>query len=133
MINKINILKQNIKYKKITVLGSGISGQGAAILGNYLGAYILLSDINKPKKINSKILRKNITTEFNGHSKKVLESDLIILSPGINFKSIELANEINLHEVTEHTFGGGFNNINQLTHSISAASDEGIFYIENPL
>ena len=41
-----------------------------------------------------------------------------------------LAKEINLHEATEHTFGGGFNNINQASHSLSAASDEGLFYIE---
>ena len=35
--------------KKITILGAGISGQGAATLANYLGAKVLLSD-NKYKQ-----------------------------------------------------------------------------------
>jgi len=44
----------------------------------------------------------------------------------------DLTNQIGLHESGggEHTFGGGFNNINQLTHSISALSDEGVYNIQ---
>ena len=51
MIYKIKNIKNNIKNKNITILGAGISGQGAALLGNYVGANILLSDIKKPKFI----------------------------------------------------------------------------------
>ena len=42
----------------------------------------------------------------------------------------ELTTQIGLYESGEHTFGGGFNNINQLAHSISAASDEGVYNIQ---
>jgi hypothetical protein len=44
----------------------------------------------------------------------------------------DLANQRGLHESGggEHTFGGGFNNVNQLTKSISALSDEGTYNIQ---
>ena len=42
----------------------------------------------------------------------------------------ELTTQIGLYESGEHTFGGGFNNINQMAHSISAASDEGVYNIQ---
>jgi hypothetical protein len=41
----------------------------------------------------------------------------------------QLADQINLHE-GEHTFGGGFNNINQNYAAGSAYSDEGVYQIE---
>ena len=72
----------NIQNKKITVLGAGVSGIGAAQLANYLGAIVHLSDSNNIK-ITNKLLEK-ISFEFNGHSKKCYESDLVIISPGIN-------------------------------------------------
>ena len=50
MIQKIKILKKYIKNKKITIIGAGVSGQGAALLANQLGAKVLISDIKKPKK-----------------------------------------------------------------------------------
>lgn len=42
----------------------------------------------------------------------------------------ELAGQIGLYESGEHTFGGGFNNINQQAHSISALSNDGIYNIQ---
>ena len=42
----------------------------------------------------------------------------------------ELADQIGLYESGEHTFGGGFNNINQQAHSISALSNDGIYNIQ---
>ena len=35
-MKEINYLKNNIINKNITVLGEGVSGQGASILANYL-------------------------------------------------------------------------------------------------
>ena len=95
MIEKIKILKENIKNKKIAILGAGVSGQGAALLGNHLKSRILLSDIKEPKIIIPTIINKNIMTEFSGHSEKILDSDLIILSPGIDYNSLKLKKEIN--------------------------------------
>ena len=51
MINIENI-KNNISSKRITVIGSGISGKGASNLANYLGAKVLLSTNKKQPNIN---------------------------------------------------------------------------------
>ena len=40
-MKKLNDIKQNINKKKITVLGGGVSGIGAATLANFLGAKVL--------------------------------------------------------------------------------------------
>ena len=111
MIYKIKNIKNNIKNKNITILGAGISGQGAALLGNYVGANILLSDIKKPKFIKKNISKLNIKTEFNGHSKSCLDSDLIIISPGINpklNKLIKRASQKNIPIISEIEFASWF-------------------------
>ena len=88
MINKINIIKNNIKNKKVAVLGAGVSGQGAAMLADFMGAKVLVSDIKRPKKLKyNKILNSRIKFEFGKHSNKCLNADLIIISPGININN----------------------------------------------
>ena len=89
-MKSINNIKNKIQDKNITVLGAGISGQGASQLANYLGANVLLSDDKKIKKLNS--LSKNIKMEFK-HSKKCLQSDLVIVSPGINPSDTTIINK----------------------------------------
>ena len=37
---------ESIKNKKITIIGAGISGRGASKLASYLGAKVILTDIN---------------------------------------------------------------------------------------
>jgi len=71
--------------KRVSILGSGISGIGAAILAKNKGYDVFVSDINK---INAKAKNKldsiSIPWEENNHSYNNLkESDLIIKSPGI--------------------------------------------------
>ena len=43
----IEEIKNNIYNKKITVIGAGISGQGASNLANHIGAKVLLSTNKK--------------------------------------------------------------------------------------
>ncbi|MDR3253480.1 MAG: UDP-N-acetylmuramoyl-L-alanine--D-glutamate ligase [Endomicrobium sp.] len=66
--------------KNIGVLGLGKSGIAAANLAVKLGYNVFASDIQE-KKIKN--LNKKIIKEFGEHSEKILNSDVIIKSPGI--------------------------------------------------
>ena len=72
-----------IQNKKIGILGAGSSGLAAAELAYKLGANVFVSDFNKKNKISI----KGIESEFGKHSDKILDSDIIIKSPGISRKS----------------------------------------------
>ena len=72
-----------IEDKKIGILGAGLSGLAAAELAHKLGANVFVTDSNKKNKINI----KGIESESGNHSNKILNSDLIIKSPGISRKS----------------------------------------------
>ena len=107
-MTKLNDIKQNINNKTITVLGGGISGIGAATLANFLGAEVLLSNNKKTQAFKS--LNSNIKIEFS-HTKKCLESDLVIISPGINPNNssiVKKINEYNIPIVSEIEFGYWF-------------------------
>jgi UDP-N-acetylmuramoylalanine--D-glutamate ligase len=67
--------------KNIGVLGLGKSGVAAANLAAKLGYNVFASD-SKEKKIRN--LNKKIIKEFGGHSDRILNSDVIIKSPGIH-------------------------------------------------
>jgi UDP-N-acetylmuramoylalanine--D-glutamate ligase len=76
--------------KKISVLGLGKSGVAAANLAVKLGYEVFASDV-KPKPASmpcsralTRLLSNKIQTEFGGHTDKVLESGIIIKSPGIH-------------------------------------------------
>ena len=70
---------------KITILGAGESGIGAALLGKSRGYKVFVSDNGN---INSSLIEEmdsnKIDYEQNVHSEeKILASDLVIKSPGI--------------------------------------------------
>ncbi len=71
--------------KKLSILGAGESGVGAAILGVKEGFEVFVSDRGKGKAASIEELKKRgIPFETEKHSeKKILEADLIIKSPGI--------------------------------------------------
>jgi UDP-N-acetylmuramoylalanine--D-glutamate ligase len=68
--------------KNLGVLGLGKSGIAAANLGVKLGYNVFASDLGNKK--NLKKLNKKVNTEFGGHSEKILDSDIIVKSPGIH-------------------------------------------------
>ena len=72
-----------IKNKNITVLGAGISGIGASNLAYYKDANVLLS--NNKKFNTSSLLNNKIKKEYS-HSDECMNSDLVIISPGIKSK-----------------------------------------------
>lgn len=71
--------------KKVTILGGGESGAGAAILAKSKGFEVFLSDKGQLHQKYSDILnRENIDFEQGQHSEeRILGSDLVIKSPGI--------------------------------------------------
>ena len=86
----INIDKKstiNIRDKRITVIGLGISGKAASILANHLGAIVFASDISSTEDVISNAMElmhdHHIATETGIHTQKIYNSDLWILSPGI--------------------------------------------------
>ncbi|MCL2145019.1 MAG: UDP-N-acetylmuramoyl-L-alanine--D-glutamate ligase [Endomicrobia bacterium] len=71
------------KIKCAGILGLGKSGIAAANLAVKLGYKVFGSDSGKEREIKN--LSKKAVKEFGGHSDKILNSDVIIKSPGIHF------------------------------------------------
>ncbi|MDC1051044.1 UDP-N-acetylmuramoyl-L-alanine--D-glutamate ligase [Candidatus Marinimicrobia bacterium] len=90
-MNNINLIKNNISGKNISVLGSGISGQGAANLAHYLGANVLLSDKKSVKNLT--LISDKIKIE-SPHTENCLNADLVIISPGIDPNTSEIVKDI---------------------------------------
>jgi UDP-N-acetylmuramoylalanine--D-glutamate ligase len=82
-IEKENFLI-NYKGKKISILGMGSSGIACANLLDSLGSDVLISDIKDKNKLKNSIrkISSGIRIETGGHTKKILNADLIIPSPG---------------------------------------------------
>ncbi len=74
----------DLSGKKVSVIGAGKSGIAAAELLRNAGADVLLSDFGRIDE--SDVLRlehKKITVEQEGHSERVYDVDLCVISPGI--------------------------------------------------
>ncbi len=74
-----------MQHKNIVILGAGESGTGAAVLAARRGMHVFVSDSGTIAPHYKSILQKeNILFEENGHTEeKILESELVIKSPGI--------------------------------------------------
>jgi len=75
----------NLDNKNIGILGLGVSGYSAAKLASSLGANVFVSD--SKSDINDSYMKEltnmGVDIELGLHSEKILNSDLIIKSPGI--------------------------------------------------
>ena len=102
----INIKKTNLSNMKFSVLGAGKSGISASRLANHLGLEVLLSDSNEITDIDL----DSVEIESGGHSEKILESDIIIKSPGIpnDIDIIKDANSKNIPIISEVEFASWF-------------------------
>lgn len=70
--------------KRITILGGGESGVGAALLGGKIGYKVLVSDAGTLQEhFRAELQRAGIAVEEGGHSQKVFAADLVVKSPGI--------------------------------------------------
>jgi len=73
----------SLKYHKVAILGAAKTGISCANFFLSRGSQVLLSEIKKKEDIELKI-PSDISAEFGLHSSKVLNSDIIIPSPGIH-------------------------------------------------
>lgn len=80
MINQLKI--DNLKNKKISIIGAGQSGIAAAHLANYHKAKPFISESSD--SISEAC--SQFEYETSGHSEKVLDSEFVIISPGVSGK-----------------------------------------------
>ena len=108
MIDLHNISKYNFKNKNISVLGASKSGIAVANLGKHIGANIFISDKNGNSDLESSI--KNFNSETGGHTDAVLNSELVVKSPGIpnEIPIIKKIKQKNIPIVSEIEFASWF-------------------------
>ena len=81
----MEILTQ-VEGKNITVLGAARSGVSVAVLLAKHGASVFLSEaapVEKKREESAALDGAGIQAEFGGHSDRIFESDLWVISPGI--------------------------------------------------
>ena len=83
MIDISNINNIEWKNTKISVLGAGKSGLAVTNLALSVGAHVLISEFGDSINLTK---TQNLELEMGGHSDKILDSDVIIISPGISDK-----------------------------------------------
>jgi UDP-N-acetylmuramoylalanine--D-glutamate ligase len=79
--------KETVPHKNVSVLGAGRSGLAVARLLLKKGASVFVSEEkSKREKEDVSVLfhSLNIPVEFGGHSEKVLDSDWLVVSPGVD-------------------------------------------------
>lgn len=94
---------------KITILGAGESGVGAAILAKEIGAEVFVSDFGKiGESYQAELAKYGIEFEGQQHTEaRVLNADLVIKSPGIPDKApiIKKLKSANIEMIDEIEFG----------------------------
>ena len=103
----------NLQSQKITIIGIGESGKGAALLSNQLGANVFISDKNvNSNNISSrdKLIELGIDVELGTHSDRIYDSELWIISPGIAQNSEIVMNALNkgIEIISEIEFASWF-------------------------
>ncbi len=75
----------DLRNKKVSVIGAGRSGMAAAEEVKSLGGipFVSDSDVAVQNNVNRRLTGLNIESEFGGHSNKVFDSELIVVSPGV--------------------------------------------------
>ena len=98
----------NVKNFKFGILGMARSGMAAAYKIKQLGGNPFLSEIKTEDKIkNSQKIKNNFECEFNGHTDRILDKGIIIVSPGIplDIPILQKAKQKNIKLISEIEFG----------------------------
>ncbi|GAB4182365.1 MAG: UDP-N-acetylmuramoyl-L-alanine--D-glutamate ligase [Calditrichia bacterium] len=108
---QILYLKKNLNGTRISVIGAAKSGISAAKLAVKHGAKVFVSEKYKmDEAVRQQLSNHHILYEDGGHSERVLNSDLIILSPGVpqNIPILLKAKEKHIPIISEIEFGFWF-------------------------
>lgn len=102
-----------ISGKKISVIGAVRSGIGAAKMIKKLGGTPFISDAADEKKLEKQVAilkEMNVEFETGGHSDKVFNCDLMVVSPGVpsDAKVIMTAREKNIKMIGEIELAAAF-------------------------
>lgn len=102
----ISAIDKDVSGKKISVLGAARSGAAAAQLLKTKGAKVFVSDSAPKDKLQfsiSFLQSLGIEFETSGHTDRVLEADIIVISPGVpsNISIIEEALRRDIKVVSE--------------------------------
>ena len=113
----MNILDKScieVRDKRITVIGAGLSGTSSAILASYLGAKVFISDSSPSFFVantsSELVYQHHIAVESGIQTNKIYDADLWIISPGVpkNSDIIVKAKEKNIPIVGEIEFASWF-------------------------
>ena len=116
MINIDNREEIDLRDKRVTVLGLGLSGTEAAKLANHLGARVFASDSSANEKVCSHSMElmhsHHIASETGIHSDKIYDADLWIISPGIskNTEIVKKAIQNSIPIISEIEFASWYTN-----------------------
>ena len=80
----------DIKNYSTSVIGLGRSGVAIARLANYLGSKVFISDDSSSKSIKDNLNSLEsigVQGEINGHTDKIYNTDLMVISPGVTASS----------------------------------------------
>tara|TARA_Y100001960_G_C14764771_1_gene876253 strand:- start:1779 stop:3137 length:1359 start_codon:yes stop_codon:yes gene_type:complete len=112
MMKKLNNQIVGLNGKKVSVIGGGKSGIAAAMLLKEVGADPFVSDISKSAELSS-LNDMKIPNETRGHSEKVYDCSLMVVSPGIHQDSevITKAKKKNISVISEIELAYWFSSI----------------------
>ena len=114
MIDIRNKEEIDIRDKRISVLGLGLSGTEAAKLANHLGARVFASDSSAEERVcyhSMELMHSHhIASETGIHSDKIYDADLWVISPGISKNSdiVKRASQIGIPVVSEIEFASWY-------------------------
>ena len=113
MIDISNRANIDIRDKKVTVIGMGMSGTAAAKLANHLGARVFASDPSSEYHVSDNamiLLKYHIESETGLQSEKIYDSGLWIISPGVpkDADIIKKAQEMGIPVVGEIEFASWY-------------------------
>ena len=102
-----------MNFKHVTMIGLARSGVAVAKLAQEVGAHVFFSDASDStivKKAFNELQKYGIDGEINGHTDKIYDADLWVISPGVpkNAEIIQNAQSKDIPIVSEIEFASWF-------------------------
>lgn len=114
-MNRANKYISEMKNRSVTVIGLGRSGTAISRLANYLGSKVFISDDSSSQSVKENLESLEslgVQGEIDGHSNKIFNTDLMVISPGVAADSpiVLEAQKRGIKVIGEIEFAGLFTN-----------------------